>query len=58
MGMDWTEGFIAVDFAAIGRPHLTRLFAAALPVAGRPARAVDGEAAFLAGARHLAELVR
>ncbi|HEX8261796.1 MAG TPA: 2-dehydro-3-deoxygalactonokinase [Allosphingosinicella sp.] len=46
------------EIVAMGRPELTRLFAAALAVAGRPARAVDGEAAFLAGVRHLAELVQ
>ena len=46
------------EIVAMGRPDLTRLFEAALAVAGRPARAVDGEAAFLAGARHLAELMR
>jgi 2-dehydro-3-deoxygalactonokinase len=46
------------DVTAIGRPELTRLFGAALAAAGRPAREVDGEAAFLAGIRHLAELVR
>jgi 2-dehydro-3-deoxygalactonokinase len=46
------------ELVAIGRPDLTRLFLAALAVAGRPARAVDGEPAFLAGVRHLAELVR
>lgn len=46
------------EIVAMGRPDLTRLFRAALAVAGRPARTVDGEAAFLAGARHLAELVR
>lgn len=46
------------EVVAMGRPDLTRLFMAALAVAGRPSRAVDGEAAFLAGARHLAELVR
>jgi 2-dehydro-3-deoxygalactonokinase len=46
------------DLVAMGRPELTRLFCAALAVAGRPARTVDGEAAFLAGVRHLAELVQ
>jgi 2-dehydro-3-deoxygalactonokinase len=46
------------DVVAMGRPDLTRLFVAALAAAGRPARALDGEAAFLAGVRHLAELVR
>ena len=46
------------EIVAMGRPDLTRLFEAALAVAGRPARIVAGEAAFLAGARHLAELMR
>ncbi len=46
------------EVVAMGRPDLTGLFVAALAVAGRPARAVDGEAAFLAGVRHLAELVQ
>jgi 2-dehydro-3-deoxygalactonokinase len=46
------------EIVAMGRPDLTRLFAAALAVAGRPAREVDGDAAFLAGAWHLVELVR
>jgi 2-dehydro-3-deoxygalactonokinase len=45
------------EVATIGRPELTRLFCAALAVAERPAREIDGEAAFLAGVRHLAELV-
>jgi len=46
------------EIVAMGRPELTRLFCAALAAAGRPSRAVDGEAAFLAGVRHIAELVR
>ena len=46
------------EIVAMGRPELTRLFGAALAAAGRPAREVDGEAAFLAGVRHLAELVQ
>jgi 2-dehydro-3-deoxygalactonokinase len=46
------------EIVAMGRPELTRLFLAALAVAGRPARAIDGEAAFLAGVRHLAELLQ
>ena len=44
------------EVVAMGRPELTRLFAAALRDARREAREVDGEEAFLAGARHLAEL--
>jgi 2-dehydro-3-deoxygalactonokinase len=46
------------EVVAVGRPDLTRLFCAALQAVGRPARTVDGEAAFLAGIRHLVELVR
>jgi 2-dehydro-3-deoxygalactonokinase len=41
----------------MGRPELTGLYAAALTEAGQEAREVDGEQAFLAGIRHLAELV-
>lgn len=46
------------DVIVMGRPELTALFAAALRVAGRGARELDGEQAFLAGCRHLAELIR
>lgn len=46
------------EVVAVGSPDLTRLFCAALSAAGRPARTVDGEAAFLAGIRHLVELVQ
>jgi 2-dehydro-3-deoxygalactonokinase len=46
------------DVAVIGRPDLTRLFAAAIRSCGRKAREIDGETAFLAGARHLAELIQ
>lgn len=42
----------------MGRPDLTDLFVSALGHAGRAAHAVDGEQAFLAGVKHLAELVR
>jgi 2-dehydro-3-deoxygalactonokinase len=41
----------------MGRPELTRLYAAALACCGRSARECDGEDAFLAGARKLAELI-
>ncbi|HEX5182766.1 MAG TPA: 2-dehydro-3-deoxygalactonokinase [Allosphingosinicella sp.] len=51
-GLDGTGGV-----AVIGRPDLTRLFAAAIRICGAEAREIDGEAAFLAGVRHLAELV-
>jgi 2-dehydro-3-deoxygalactonokinase len=42
----------------MGRPELTRLFASALRLAEREALEVDGEEAFLAGARQIAELIR
>lgn len=53
-GLPQGDGAVAV----IGRPDLTRLFAAAIGSRGRAAREIDGEAAFLAGAKHLAELIR
>jgi 2-dehydro-3-deoxygalactonokinase len=43
---------------AMGRPELTELYAAALRIAGREVQEIDGETAFLAGIRHLGELVR
>ncbi|HEX2762419.1 MAG TPA: 2-dehydro-3-deoxygalactonokinase [Allosphingosinicella sp.] len=43
------------EIIAMGRPDLTALFGAALRSAGREARTIDGEAAFLAGIRHLVE---
>jgi 2-dehydro-3-deoxygalactonokinase len=46
-----SEGEIVV----MGRPELTALYSAALKVAGWATREVDGEEAFLAGARALAE---
>ena len=41
----------------IGRPDLTRLYAAALAIAGREAIELDGEQAFLAGANRIVELI-
>jgi 2-dehydro-3-deoxygalactonokinase len=38
----------------MGRPELTRLYSAALGVAGREAKEIDGEAAFLAGIEAIA----
>jgi 2-keto-3-deoxy-galactonokinase len=46
------------EVVVMGRPELTSLFAAALRIAGRTAREVDGEEAFLAGVKHLGELVQ
>ena len=42
----------------IGRPELTRLYAAAIAEAGGVAREVDGEAAFLAGIAEIARRMR
>ncbi|GAO38029.1 2-dehydro-3-deoxygalactonokinase [Sphingomonas changbaiensis NBRC 104936] len=41
--------------ALVGRPDLTALYAEALSLAGREARQIDGERAFLLGARAIAE---
>jgi 2-dehydro-3-deoxygalactonokinase len=41
----------------MGRPELTRLYAAALTQAGQKAVELDGEKTFLAGIRRLAELI-
>ena len=38
------------EVVVMGRPELTQLYAEALRIAGRKAREVDGEQAFLAGA--------
>ncbi len=42
------------DVFVMGRPDLTRLYAAALGVAGRRAREIDGETAFLTGIKAIA----
>jgi len=43
----------SADIVIMGRPELTRLYLAALEEAGRTAREVDGERAFLAGIQAL-----
>jgi 2-dehydro-3-deoxygalactonokinase len=45
------------EIAVMARPELTSLYAAALRVAGRRPREIDGEEAFLAGIRKLAEII-
>jgi len=47
----------AGEVVAIGRPELTRLYAEAVRIAGRTAREVDGERAFIAGAARIVELM-
>ena len=49
------EEFGSGEVVVMGRPELTRLYQAALQVAGRDSRAVDGEAAFLAGINAIVE---
>lgn len=44
----------AGDIFVMGRPELTRLYSAALDLAGRRAVEIDGEAAFLAGIKAIA----
>ncbi|HEV2866254.1 MAG TPA: 2-dehydro-3-deoxygalactonokinase [Allosphingosinicella sp.] len=52
-------GFVGEgEIVAMGRPDLCRLFCRALEIAGRSSGETEGEAAFLAGIRHLAELVQ
>ncbi len=46
------------EIVVMGRPELTKLFAAGLSIAGRDVRQVDGEEAFLGGVKHLAELIQ
>lgn len=53
IGLGWCGG--EDEVAVIGRPDLAALYAAALACAGRGAIIVDGEAAFAAGMRALAE---
>ncbi|MDP9413025.1 MAG: 2-dehydro-3-deoxygalactonokinase [Pseudomonadota bacterium] len=48
----------ADQVVVMGRPELTGLFAAALSIAGRDVREIDGEEAFLGGVKHLAELIQ
>jgi 2-dehydro-3-deoxygalactonokinase len=45
------------EIFVMGRPELTALYAEALRIAGRKPREVDGEQAFLAGARRIVELI-
>ena len=45
------------EIYVMGRPELTGLYSAALGIAGRQCHEVDGEEAFLAGARKILELI-
>lgn len=48
----------AREIIVMGRPELTELYARAIARAGRGVREVDGEAAFVAGTRAIAELLK
>jgi len=61
IGDDIRAGLADVDHRQIivmGRPELTQLYVAALEEAGRSAREVDGERAFIAGIREIVRQVR
>jgi 2-dehydro-3-deoxygalactonokinase len=61
IGADLRVGLRAepdAEVIVMGRPELTSLYSAALTEAGQEAREVDGERAFLAGIRQLAEHIR
>ena len=45
------------EIVVMGRPELTGLYAEGLRIAGRQCRQVDGEEAFLAGARKIVEIL-
>lgn len=45
------------ELIVMGRPELTGLYARALQLAGRPAREIDGEGAFIAGAVRIARMI-
>ena len=45
------------EIYVMGRPELTRLYAEGLRIAGKQCRQVDGEEAFLAGARKIVEIL-
>jgi 2-dehydro-3-deoxygalactonokinase len=57
IGTDVASGIAGApdgEVLIMGRPELTKLYAAALGVAGRKAREIDGETAFLAGIKAIA----
>jgi 2-dehydro-3-deoxygalactonokinase len=48
---------LAARIVILGRPELTRLYATGVNLAGREAIELDGEQAFLAGAKRIVELI-
>ena len=60
IGADVRSGLASAreeEIVVMGRPELTRLYADALGVAGRTAREFDGERAFIAGIKCIAERI-
>ena len=55
VGLEDKEGSNVV---VMGRPELTKLYSAALQVGGVESQALDGEGAFIAGARNIVELMQ
>jgi 2-dehydro-3-deoxygalactonokinase len=54
IGLTWPA---SARIAVMGRPELTRLYAAALLEAGRESIELDGEHCFIAGIRKIAEMI-
>ena len=54
IGLTWPAG---ARIGVMGRPDLTRLYAAAIGEAGREAIELDGEQCFLAGIVKIAEMI-
>jgi 2-dehydro-3-deoxygalactonokinase len=54
IGLTWP---VSARIVVMGRPELTRLYAAALVEAGREAVELDGEHCFRAGIRKIAEMI-
>jgi 2-dehydro-3-deoxygalactonokinase len=54
IGLTWPLG---AQIAIVGRPELTRLYAAAIAEAGRQPIELDGEQCFLAGSVRIAEMI-
>lgn len=60
IGTDVRIGLAAAvdrEVVVMGRPELTRLYSAAIRLAGREPRECDGEQAFIAGAARIVELI-
>jgi len=54
IGLTWP---LTAQISVVGRPELTRLYAAAIGEGGRTASEIDGERCFLAGAKEIAKRI-